>query len=246
MAWRQRNLTRMKLSKILKSLLLTVLPLSIAANAFGQLQVDANIKIYQFSQESSFSPFGGASKKKAENRYWYRNGSTWSSFSDNDGQRININYKGSPLMLIYKKVGSDDTDKSFSPVAEIQLPKDSRDIFVLMISVGQSASFYPINMSPDRLPKGKIAVMNMTRRALGIMFGKDQKPLRPNGNAILSEPPKFKGMSVPVKIAAKVQGKWEISYNSRVSYPKDERCLMLIYDTSEKEVPNLNINIVQF
>ena len=226
--------------------MLTVLPLSIAANAFGQLQVETNIKIFQFSQESTFSPFGGASKTKAKKHYWYKNGSTWASFSDSDGQRINISYKGSPSMVLYKKIGSDDTDKSFSPVAEIQLPKDSRDVFVLMISVGQSASFYPINMSPDRLPKAKIAVMNMTRRALGIMFGNDQKPLRPNGNAVFSEPQKFKGLSVPVKIAAKVQGKWEISYSSRVSYPKDERCLMLIYDTSEKEVPNLNINIVQF
>ena len=225
--------------------MLTVLPLSMAANSFAQQQIDANIKLYLFSQESSFSPHGRSAKKNSENVYWFKNGDAWASFSDKNG-RASIRYKGPQTLVLHKKVGDDDTDKSFRRVAEIILPNSSSDIFLLMISSGSAATFYPINMSPEKLPKGKIAVMNMTKRALGILFGNDQKPLRPNGNAILSEPPKHKGISIPIKIAAKVQGKWEISYNSRVSYPKDERCLMLIYDPSEKEIPNLNITIVQF
>lgn len=206
--------------------------------------VSTTIKICRFSYKSTFSP--NMSTKRADNevRYWYKNGATWSYFSDSENDRITINYSGPSRMTLYKKTGNDNTDKSFSPVSEIQLPTNSQDVFVLMIKMNRTASFYPVNVSPDKLPKGKVAVMNMTKRVLALMFGEEKKALRPNGNAIFSDSKK-QGAS-PVLIAAKVKGKWEIAYKSRVHYPQDERCIMLIYDPSNKEIPNLNVNVVQF
>ena len=233
----------MKISTFIKLILSVIALVSLNVAAHAQ-NVSATVKIYKFEYRSSFAPNAGSKKRSTEQKYWYKNGSNWSSFSDEESDRISINYSGPSRMILYKKIGNDNSDKSFSPVSEIMIPSSSRDVFVLMIKVNTSASFYAVNVSPDQLPKGKVAVMNMTKRVLAIMFGEEKKALRPNGNAIFSD--KKKQGASPVLIAAKVQGKWEISYKSRVHYPQNERCIMLIYDPSNKEIPNLNVNIVQF
>lgn len=233
----------MKISTLIKLLLTLIALVSLNVAAHAQ-NVSATIKIYKFEYRSSFAPNISVKKKVSGQTYWYKNGATWSSFSDADGDKITINYNGPSRMIIYRKVGRDNSDKSFSAMSEIVIPSNSRDVFVLMIKTNSMASFYAMNVSPNTLPKGKVAVMNMTNRVLAIMFGEDKKALRPNGNAIFSD--KKKQGASPVLIATKVQGKWEISYKSRVHYPQDERCIMLIYDTSNQEIPNLNVNIVQF
>ena len=207
--------------------------------------VEASLKIEKFSMEASFA----APSKKGGNKtiYWYKNGDKWDSFSDADGKRVNISYKGPQKLVFYKKVGEGESDKAFSPVAEIMIPSASREVFVLMISTGSTAQFYPMNVSPDSLPKGKIAVMNMTRRGLALMFGADKKFLKANSHAIFSEAKSKKSISTPVFIAARVEGKWEMSYKSRVSYPDKERCIMLIHDNAAgKPVPSLSVNVVTF
>ena len=233
----------MKFSSFIKITFPLIALLSLSIASYAQ-NVSATLKISKFEYRSTFSPTANSRKASTENTYRYKNGADWMSFSDSESDKITINYSGPQKMVLYKRIGKDNTDKSFSPISEIQIPSGSRDVFVLMIKNNSSASFYPVNVSPDKLPKGKVAVMNMTRRVLALLFGEEKKAIRPNGSAIFSDSKK-KGAS-PVFIAAKVQGKWEISYKSRVHYPQDERCIMLIYDTSKKEIPNLNVNIVQF
>ncbi len=239
----------MKVSLFIKILVLFVASFAMASSAFAQKTISTNVKIYKFSSESSF---GTTVRKKADKdtRFWYKSNDKWFSFSSDEGNsNTTISYNGSSNMVLYRKIAEGNDDKSFAPITTINLPSGSKDVFVIMISSGSSASFYPINVSPDKLPKGKIVIANMTRRVLGLQFGKGTKarPLRPNGNAVFSEPKKRNSSgAIPVAIAARVNGVWEISYKSRVHYPRDQRCIMLVYDTSKNELPQLSVNIVQF
>ena len=235
----------MKLSVFFKIIAVAISTI-VATSAYAQSDISTNLRIYKFSSESSFSPHGGGKKEKSI-RYWYKSNNVWTSFSSDEGNKSSFSYRGPAKMTLYKKIGEGNDDKAFSPLTTINLPSSSRDVFVVMNSTGSSASFYPINVSPDKLPKGKIVIMNMTRRTLGLKFGNDMKALRPNANAIFSEPKKRnKGKAIPIAIAAKVQGRWEVSYKSRVHYPENQRCIMLVYDPANKEIPNLNVSIVQF
>ncbi len=235
----------MKSSFLFKVLTLLAFVCAGASNAFAQGEITASIRIYKFSQESSF----GESRSNADKdvTFWYKSNNAWSSFSSSESNRINISYRGPANMVLHKRIADGNDDKSFAPVTTINLPFSSKDIFIIMIASGSTAKFYPINVSPDKLQKGKIAIANMTRRTLGLKFGEDLKSLRPNGHAIFSEPKgRNKGKAVPVMIAARVRGKWEKAYLSRVHYPDNQRCIMLVYDPSNEERPNLNVNIVQF
>ena len=227
--------------------LLKTLFLALATFAFcAAAQAQVNVHIYRFGLQSSFSPHGASSKRTAENVFWYKNGSSWNSFGDKFGKDINISYSGKSPMVLYKKVGNTDTDESFKPAAQINLPP-ARDVFVIMLESGSAASFYPVNVSPDKLPKGKIAVMNMTKRGLAVMFGEDKKFLRAYTNAIFTQRKKKDLNPDPIVIAAKVNGQWEISYRSRMTYSKDKRSLLIIYDSSKKaDTPSLNASIVEF
>ncbi len=238
----------MKISLFIKILVLSVASFAMASSAFAQKTISTNVKIYKFSSESSF---GTTVRKKADvdTRFWFKSNDKWLSFSSDGGNNTSFSYNGPSSMVLYKKIAEGNDDKSFAPITTINLPSGSKDVFVIMISSGASASFYPINVSPDKLPKGKIVIANMTRRVLGLQFGNGTKakPLRPNGNAIFSEPKKKNSSgAVPVAIAARVNGVWEISYKSRVHYPRDQRCIMLVYDTSKGALPQLSVNIVQF
>ncbi len=238
--------------------LITLFALTVVSHA---QEVSATIKICKFSYKSTFSPnMGSSSKKIQEKLYWYKNADKWQSFSENDNDRITINYTGPSKMNLYRKVGQDMSDKSFARIGEINLPSGSREIFVLMISSNSNASFYPVNVSPDKLPKGKLAVMNMTKRTLAVQLNNEKfVPVKRNKNRIFSDVKK-EGAS-PITIAANIKLKdeleikrnkgkpyrWEYVYRSRIHYPRDQRCIMLIYDTSNNsDRPNLNVNIVQF
>ena len=211
--------------------------------------VSVNLRIYKFAHVSIINPMGkslGASNGEG-NLYWYKAGSEWRSF-DADSDKISVAYSGPAQMQLFKKTGDGKTDKSYSAVAKINIPSGSRDVFVLMIVKNRKADFIPINVSPDKLPKGKVVVMNMTQRALAIQFGEDRNLLKSRGNAVFSRP-KMKDKNqkaVPVLIAAKVKGKWEISNKTRVEYPENERCILLLFDPSNKEIPNINLRIVTF
>lgn len=223
---------------------LTLCIVSCVFCAVAHAQINATIHIYRFSLQSSFSPHGQVAKKDVDQSFWYKNGSAWASFGKTGSDDIRISYQGPKTLTLYRKVGKGNDDKDYRAVSRVDLP-NAGEIFMLMIESGNSASFYPINVSPDKIPKGKIAIMNMTKRGLAIMFGEDKKFLRSYANAVFTQR-KRNVQSEPIVIAAKVQGKWEISYRSRMTYQRDRRSLMLIYDSSNKEIPSLNVSIVQF
>ena len=233
----------------MKKIILSItLMCAMCISLFAQ-NVNVNLRIYKFAHVSIINPLGkslGANRGDG-NLYWFKAGSEWRSF-DADGDKISVAYNGPALMQLYKKNGDGKTDKSYSPVAKINIPSGSRDVFVLMIVRNRTADFIPINVSPDKLPKGKVVVMNMTPRTLAIQFGEDRNLLRSRANAVFSRP-KLKdknATAVPVLIAAKVKGKWEISNKTRVEYPENERCILLLFDPSNKDIPNINLRIVTF
>lgn len=207
--------------------------------------ISVNINIYKFVFIRSV---GTRSNRSAlESEYWYKSGGQWHSFSV-DGNRASISYTGSDRLTLFKKIGKDEKDdKSFSPLQEVILPSSARDIFLLMIERNGSAEFFPMNVSPDRMPRGKIAVMNLTARALGVMFDKEMGGLKRGSHHIFTPSKKTGDNPIPIQIATRVDGKWEVIYKNRVRCEKSKRNILLIYDTStNSKLPQFNVRTVEY
>lgn len=207
--------------------------------------ITVNINIYKFVFIRSVGTLSNRSALESE--YWYKSGGQWRSFSV-DGNRASISYTGAERLTLFKKIAKDEKDdKSFSPVQEVVLPSSARDIFLLMIERNGSAEFFPMNVSPDKMPRGKIAVMNLTQRALGVLFDKEMGGLKRGSHHVFTPTKKEAGNPIPIQIATRVDGKWEVIYKNRVRCEKSKRNILLIYDTStNSKLPQFNVRTVEY
>ena len=201
------------------------------------------IRIYKFETRSSFSPHGVKSKKPEGKKFWYKDKDKWQSFDFSSGD-ARISYSGEKNFVVYKKTGEGMQDNAFVPMSSIALPVGN-EVFILMQKSNSAIAFYPLSVSPDRLPKGDLVFMNMTSRVLAIKFGKNQKVLRTNKFGVFATDKETKANPL-VYIAAKVAGKWEIAYKSLLTCAEAKRSIVVIYDSSKTEFPSLNVNVIQF
>ena len=211
---------------------------------FSQGNVQSNVVIYKFVYSNSINPFGKSSFNNGDNSkvFWYKSDDEWKSFSvKND--IVSFQYKGDSNIDFYKKIGVGEKD-SFKKIGSVSVREGQQ--YVIMISKGNAVEFLPMNVSPDKLPKGKIVAMNLSKRTLAIRFGEDKKLLRARATEILSQEGKKKGVSLPIMIATKLNGKWEVPYRSRIEYPEDKRCVLLIHEIKTKNIPSFSVRKVQF
>ena len=211
---------------------------------FSKGSVQSNIVVYKFVYSNSINPFGKSAinNNDKDKIFWYKSDEEWKSFSvKND--IVKFQYKGSSNIDFYKKISVGEKD-SFKKVGSVSVQDGQQ--YVIMISKGNAVEFLPMNVSPDKLPKGKIEAMNLSKRTLAICFGKDRKLLRARSTKVLSQEGKKKGVSLPVMIATELNGKWEVSYRSRIEYPEDKRSVLLIHEIQTKSIPSFSVRIVQF
>lgn len=178
---------------------------------------------------------------------WYNSGGEWKSVTASPAQKsAKITYVGPRTMSFYQKIGEGNNSSDFKEIAKLQIPAGAKEIFALMFQKGSSIRFFPMNISPDSLPKGKIAVMNMTGQRVAISLSGDSKALG-GGSYTIFTPKKRSETSFDAKIAKFFDKKWVIIYESIVSVTSNERCLMLIYDPYGKpKNPQFSVQVLTF
>ncbi|MBR7105417.1 MAG: hypothetical protein IKC88_00370, partial [Opitutales bacterium] len=132
---------------------------------------------------------------------------------------------------------------TYEEVAKMVIPLNVEQIFALMFKMGKKVRFYPMNVSPKQLPKERIAVLNMTSTNAAILVGGDARVLRPGSNAIY-KPKSKKETSVKLQIARRIKNKWVPVYNNNISTPKDQRCVILLFDPYNKKTPRFSVQLL--
>ncbi len=202
-----------------------------------------NICFYKFSVKGLSNRKENDDEKN--NTFWYKYKNEWKSFSTIETNKHEIFYSDAEIVL-YRKIADGNDDKCFSKITSIKLPNPLKDVFIIIAGTETDPKFYLIDASPDKLPKGKIAIVNMTKFAVDIKFGEDAKSISPDTHAIFAEPSnRPQGKSIPLAISVVVDGISEVAYKSRVLYPDQQRPIMFVYDTSKNKYPRLNIKVVQ-
>ncbi len=202
-----------------------------------------NVCFYKFSVR------GLANRKESDdeknNTFWYKNNNLWQSFSTIETNKHKISY-GDAEITLYRKIAEGNEDKCFSKITSIKLPNPPQDVFIVIGGTETDPKFYPIDLSPNILSNGKIAIVNMTKCDIDLKFGEDSKTISPDTHAIFAEPNnRVQGKSIPLAISVVVDGISEVAYKSRVLYPNDQRPIMFVYDTSKNKYPRLNIKVIQ-
>ena len=176
---------------------------------------------------------------------WYKSDGVWKSVRVAAGTKSGrINYTGASPLVFYSRTGAGAADSDFKEAGRLQIPKESKDLLVLMFRNGSGARFYPVNISPDKLPEGKIAVMNMTSQNMALSLSGDAKVLKGGGYTIFT-PHRKSENSMHVMIAHFSKKKWSPVYENSMPLPSGERCLILIYDIYNKS-KKFNIEVLSF
>ena len=216
--------------------------------------VDVTLKIFKWAYSNAMTIpniGGGVSTVRASKDQnidlWYKSGDSYRILKVSSGNMSgSIHYKGPQTMVFYTREESlsDDGPKyNYREACRMTIPLGIDELFAMMFKTGKTVMFYPINVSPKLLPKEKIAVINMTSHRVALMVGGEPKLLRSGGNAIFN-PKHKKETSVELKIARMVQKKWKPVYQNNISVPKDARCVVLLYDPSNKASPKFNIQVL--
>lgn len=178
---------------------------------------------------------------------WYNSGGEWKSVTASPAQKsAKIKYSGPRTMSFYKKIGEGQTSADFQEIAKLQIPAGAKEIFALMFQKGSSIRFFPMNVSPENLPQGKIAVMNMAPQRIAISLSGDSKTLGA-GSFTIFTPKKRSETSIDAKIAKFFDKKWVIIYDSIISISEKERCALLIYDPyGRPKNPQFSVQVLTF
>ena len=87
---------------------------------------------------------------------WYKTNDQWKSLNITAGERSKvIQYNGPRLMIFYSRSKDKDGKPVYKENSRMLLPANASESFVLMFKTGSTAKFYPMNVSPQRLPKEK-------------------------------------------------------------------------------------------
>ena len=227
---------------------------SLSAQDSGE-ETQTEIVLYKWSISNTImlpdSTTGVSRRVKSDaggnSELWYNSGGKWMSVTASPAQKSSrISYVGPRTMSFYKKIGPGEKSADFQEIAKLQIPAGAREIFALMFQKGSSIRFFPMNISPDSLPKGKIAVMNMTPQRIAISLSGDSKTLGP-GSFTIFTPKKRSETSFDAKIAKFFNKKWVVIYESIMSVSSSERCAMLIYDPyGRPNNPQFSVQVLTF
>jgi hypothetical protein len=223
-------------------------------------QVEVTVKIYRwaFSNKMVIPDMHGSGGKtqtvkvdQGDIDLHYKVGSDYRPLRINSGTMSPaFEYKGPRTMVFYNKVkrvsleGEEAKEEfTYEEVAKMIIPLNVEQIFALMFKMGKKVRFYPMNVSPKQLPKERIAVLNMTSTNAAILVGGDARVLRPGANAIY-KPKSKKETSVKLQIARRINNKWTPVYNNNISTPKDQRCVILLFDPYNKKTPRFSVQLL--
>ncbi len=187
-----------------------------------------------------------ASKNKTP-EVFYKVGDKYKRLSVSGGSiSSSISYKGPQTMQFYKeeaRVSDEGTTTVYREMAKMTIPLGIEELFVMMFETGQTVKFYPINVSPKTLPKERIAVVNMTSQRIALLVGGEPKLLPSGGHAIF-KPKQKKATSVDMQIARMIDRKWKPVYQNKISTPENARCIVLLYDPTNKKTPRFNVQVL--
>ena len=149
------------------------------------------------------------------------------------------------LMIFHSRSMDAEGKPIYRENSRLLLPANASESFVLMFKTGSTAKFYPMNVSPQRLPKEKLAIMNMTIHPAGVVAGGDAKILKPGAFTIFTPKKREKdGMEVKLAKFDKNLNKWRQVYDNAITIPDNKRCLMLLYDPYNSKTPKFTIQVL--
>ncbi|MBQ6534176.1 MAG: hypothetical protein IJI37_03320 [Opitutales bacterium] len=223
--------------------------------------VDVTLKIFRwaFSNSLVIPDLGGDGKRtrKIDNSdgvvdLWYKSGGSYVRLNLSSGEMSKpIRYKGPKTMVLYSRREmlkteedkSSETQYEYKEACRMSIPLGIDEMFALMFKTGKSVRFYPMNVSPKRLPKDKIAVINMTSHNVAVLVGGHAQVIRSGSNSIFA-PKNKKENFVEFQIARMVDKQWRPVYKNNISTPKNERCLILLYDPYNKRSPKFSVQLL--
>lgn len=222
----------------------------------GEESVSVTLKIYRwgFANSISMPDFGTgiiSSRRTAaeDSNLWYKSDGKWRELNIAPRQMKTIKYEGPKSMRFAKQKENPpnpdkpEADENFSSAGILNIPISSGELFALMIKTGSNARFYPMNVSPQQLPKNKFAVMNMTRQSVAFNINGQTSIIGP-GKSFIFSPKKKDSEGITCQIAKRVKGKWIACYKNIISLPEDARTMLLVYDPANKSSPRYNVQVL--
>ena len=222
----------------------------------GEEHVSVTLKIYRWSFANSISmpDFGTgiiSSRRTAadDTNLWYKSDGKWRELNIAPRQMKTIKYEGPKNMRFAKRKENPpnpdkpEADENFSSAGLLNIPISSGDLFALMLKTGSNARFYPMNISPQQLPRNKFAVMNMTRQSVAFNINGQTSIIGP-GKSFIFSPKKKDGEGITCQIAKRIKGKWVACYKNIISLPDDSRTMLLVYDPANKSSPRYNVQVL--
>lgn len=251
---------------MLKKIITLVCAILFCATAIAQQEseqeesVNVVIKIYRWAFSNRMvipNLSGGGSKTqsiKADNGdvdLWYKDKGGYKPLKISSGTMSPpINYKGPRTMVFYERIMNANLEGessqevyTYKEVTRMIIPLGIEEMFALMFKTGKKYNFYPMNVSPKELPKEKIAVLNMTSTNAAVFVGGESRILRSGSNGIF-KPKSKKETSVELKIARMVNKKWRPVFDTNVSTPKGQRCIILLFDPYNRKTPKFSIQLL--
>ncbi len=178
-------------------------------------------------------------KKAGDFVYYIESPDGYKPLKLSSNKMIPIHYKGSETFTLYSKTMGESED-SYQSVCKTTLPSDVDEMFLLLLQRGSSVRMFPMNVSPKVLPKGKLALVNISGKPLAISFGGKQLLLQRNANCILDT--KASDSNQDLKIATRKDNKWRLIYSSSVQIPQDLRNIVLLY--SSGKTGDISVDII--
>lgn len=222
--------------------------------------VDVTIKIYRWAFSNkmvipSLSGSGGGTESVRADQsnvdLWYKDAGNYKRLKITSGTMSPpIHYKGPRTMILYERIQNVSVDGeapeeqfTYKEATRMTIPLGLDEMFALMFKTGKKIRFYPMNVSPTQLPKEKIAVLNMTSTHAAVLVGGETKVLRSGSNAIF-KPKSKKETSVELKVARMVDKKWRPVYDTNISTPKGQRCVILLFDPYNRRTPKFSVQLL--
>lgn len=214
-------------------------------------EIKQTITIYRWGYANSVNmpDFGSGviharKATKDESVFWIKTGGKWQALDIKPRQTDTFTYQGPQKLRLYvlKEGAADHTkDENFQQASSVDLPGTSSS-FILMIRRGETARLFPMNISPETLPKEKLAVINMTRQRVALSINGATGIVSGGAHAIFS--PKKKQNSITCQIAKFVKNKWVPCYKNILTIPENSRTILLVYDPYNKTTPRYNVQVL--
>lgn len=187
--------------------------------------------------------------EKENDEYWINSDGKWVSFKVSSSVAPKkVQYSGPRSFKIYQSApGSDPKKMQLKPVSGVTIPDKATEIGLLLFVRNNSAKFYPVDVSPQNLPKGKIIVMNMTSVPVALSLDGENKLLQSMSHLIFNIKNVDSAKALPLMAAVRnKESKWEVIYRGRISSPGEDRSLVMLYDPFGKKGLNINVQMLTF